>query len=192
MARMVSVGLPSAVQHAAQTRDDGHPSLEIDELFAIGIPSAAEVGYACSKGWFDDTQARAILNAKLLAGIILSPAEQRLNSGETSVAQFAIEVAGEKKVPESSLKDYWLYVFMTWGWRVRRQVNKASELLEAIWIALDRPYQLADFVWMGRKWGPKVGFFKSRKEVQLDHWKEYLDSEAEYFRDRAMFQRAVD
>jgi hypothetical protein len=189
---MVSVGLPSAVQHAAQTRDDGKPSLEIEELFGIGIPSAAEVGYACSKGWFADDQARAILAAKVAAGVTLSPAEQRLNSGETSVPQFAVEVAGEKKVPESSLKDYWLYVFMTWGWRVRREVDKASELLEAIWIALDRPYQLADFVWMGRRWGPKVGFMKSRKEVQLDHWKAYLDSDAEYFRDRAMFQRAVD
>ena len=189
---MTAVGLPSSVQHAAQTRDDGKPSLEIDELFAIGIPSAAEVGYACSKGWFDTAQATAILAAKVRGGISLSPAEQRLNAGQISVAQFAIEVAGEKKVPESSLNSYWLFVFMTWGWRVRLEVNKASELLEAIWIALDRPYQLADFVWMARRWGPKVGFLKSRKKVQLDHWRAYLDSEAEYFRDRAMFQRAVE
>jgi len=122
---MTAVGLPSAVQHAAQTRDDGKPSLEIDELFGIGIPSAAEMGYACSKGWFDDAQATAILAAKVLAGVTLSAAEQRLHAGEISAAQFAIEVAGEKKVAESSLTSYWLYVFMTWGWRVRRQVNKA-------------------------------------------------------------------
>lgn len=189
---MTSVGLPSAVQHAAQTRDDGKPSLEIAELFEIGVPSAAELGYACGKGWLDVAQLAAILTAKRVAGIALSPAEERFAATETSVAQFTVEVAGEAKIPEVSLRDYWLYVFMLWGWRVRRQVRKGSELVEAIYVSLDQPHKLADFAWMGRRWGPKVPFLTSRRSRQLDLWKAYLDSEAEYFRDRALFRRALD
>jgi hypothetical protein len=79
---------------------------------------------------------------------------------------------------------------MSWGWRVREVVPNRSRLVEAIFIALDKPHQIESFAWMARSWAPSVGFFKSRRKVQLAAWRTYLDAESGYYADRAAFQRA--
>lgn len=183
------VGLPPALQHAAQTRDDGEPRLTVAELIDIAAPTAAELAYACGKGWIDVAGAVDIIRAKAAAGISLHESEQRVAGGQSSIAQFQSGAAA-LRTPEVALQGYWAYVLMTWGWRVREKVRKPSELVEAVYTSLDKPFALNDFAWMARRWGPKVGFLKSRRAAQTAAWRRYLDEESPYYRDRGMFQRA--
>ena len=115
--------------------------------------------------------------------------ETRLEAGSITLAEFVKEAAAER-TPKIAAETYWLYVFMAWGWRVRRQVRRPSELVEAIYVALDKPYPLEDFAWMARRWGPKVPFPQTRRRAQLKAWRRYLDTEAGYFGDRAVIQGA--
>ena len=183
------VGLPPAVQHAAQTRDDGEPHLSVEELLHIAAPTAAELSYACEKGWLDVAGAIDIVRAKRAAGIALHESEQRLEAGQSSLAEFR-SGAAVLRTPEVARQGYWAYVLMTWGWRVRGQVRKPSEVVEAVFTSLDSPFALADFAWMARRWGPKVGFLRSRRAAQNAAWQQYLAEESSYYRDRGLFQRA--
>lgn len=186
---MTAVGLPPAVQHAAQTRDDGEPHLSVAELLEIAAPTAPELAYACGAGWIDVAGAVDIIRAKAAAGISLHESEERMVAGQSSIAQFQ-SGAAELRTPEVAAKGYWTYVLMSWGWRVRGQVGKPSQLVEAVFTSLDSPFALADFAWMARRWGPKVGFLKSRRAAQDAAWQKYLAEETPYYRDRGLFQRA--
>ena len=184
---MTKLELPSAVQHAAVTRDDGEPSLRVDALLSIAIPTVAELGHAVRKGWIAGADAVAIATRKSAVGADLHVSEQRLVAGEIGSEQFAVEAAAIK-APVAALTSYWVYAFMSWGWRVRAQVPKPSRVVEAVFIALDKPYQLEPFAWMARRWGPPVGFLRSRRRAQRLAWRAYLDSESEYYRDRSVLQ----
>lgn len=183
------VGLPPAVQHAAGTRDDGEPSLSVAELIDLAAPTAAELAYACGKGWIDVAGAVAIISAKRAAGIAVHESEDRLAAGQSSIAQFQ-QGAAALHAPEVAAQSYWAYILMSWGWRVRSQLRKPSTLVEAVYTSLDSPFALADFAWIARRWGPKVGFLKSRRAAQDAAWRQYLAEEAPYYRDRGLFQRA--
>lgn len=184
---MTVLGLPSALQHAAQTRDDGKPSLTVEELLSIAVPTAPELAYAADKGWIDVVHAIAVVRAKRLSRASMQESETRLEAGSITLAEFVRETAAER-APLVAQETYWLYVFMCWGWRVRSQVRRPSDLVEAIYVSLDKPFQLEGFAWMARSWGPKVGFLRSRRRAQRKAWRAYLDSEAEYFGDRAVIQ----
>lgn len=186
---MTVLGLPSALQHAAQTRDDGEPALTVDELLSIAVPTPPELAYACEKGWIDLAQAIAVVRGKRLSRARMQESETRLEAGSISLAEFIVE-ASRENAPLVAQETYWLYVFMSWGWRVRSQVRRPSDLLEAIYVALDKPFQLEGFAWMARPWGPKVGFLRSRRRAQLRAWRAYLDSDGGYFADRAVIQGA--
>ena len=186
---MTVLGLPSALQHAAQTRDDGKPSLTVEELLSIAVPTAPELAYACDQGWIDIAQAIAVVKAKRLSRAGMAESETRLEAGSVTLAQFIVEAATER-TPLVARETYWLYVFMAWGWRVRHQVRRPSELVEAIYVTLNKPFQLEGFAWMARSWGPKVGFLRSRRRAQLKAWRAYLDSDFGYFSDRAVIQGA--
>jgi hypothetical protein len=182
-----TVGLPPALQHAAQTRDDGEPRLTVTELLSIAVPTAPELAYATRHGWLDFDQAVAVIRAKRERGANLHPSEERLAAGTIGLAEFAVETTREH-VPDVAVASYWTFVLMSWAWRVRPHARRPSDLVEAVFTELDKPYSLEPFAWMGRRWGPKVGFLRSRQAAQQAAWRAYLDGESGYYADRAMLQ----
>lgn len=184
------IGLPPAIQHAARTRDDGKPALSATDLVIIAPPTAGELAYACGRGWMDVVSTVDVIQAKRKAGIPLHESEELLAAGRSSLQQFQ-RGAAALRTPELSSRSYWTYVLMAWGWSVHGGIPNTSTFVEAVYTSLDKPFQLEKFAWMGRRWGPKVGFLRSRRSAQLRAWAAYLAEEEQYYRDRGFFQRAM-
>ena len=95
------------------------------------------------------------------------------------IADIVEELAAtEPEVPESAIRDKWLYLLLLWLHEHRNDVADPLHSVEQIYADFGYPQQVAGFVRYMPMEGPNLGSREANERRLIERWKQYLDEAA--------------
>jgi hypothetical protein len=145
------------------------------------VPTAGEIGFAYERGWLPSAELIRLVTAKRRIGYPMTRTEEKISMLLSDDNEELHELAADLSLtdePQEVRQQVWTFLVLEWLWVHRGEFRDPYEIIELLYADLDYPDEMAQLV----RFMPVA---EHNSEVALNQrWRQYLESRAEFFRER--------